>query len=84
MCPNTGMLTNETQDATSTALSALPNLVQPVADKDITGPLAHLNGAPAAFSVQVGLPLAAALMGATGAVPSAVLAYIGEHGLYLG
>jgi ABC-2 type transport system permease protein len=39
--------------ATSNALGALPNLVQPVADKDITGPLAHLNGAPAAFSVQV-------------------------------
>ena len=39
--------------ATNTALAALPNLVQPVADKDITGPLAHLNGTSAAFSVQV-------------------------------
>jgi ABC-2 type transport system permease protein len=39
--------------ATGTALDALPNLVQPVADKDLTGPLAHLNGKPAAFQVQV-------------------------------
>ncbi|WP_118185689.1 ABC transporter permease [Paraburkholderia phosphatilytica] len=39
--------------ATSTALAALPALVQPVADKDLTGPLAHLNGGPAAFGVQV-------------------------------
>jgi ABC-2 type transport system permease protein len=39
--------------ATSTALAALPSLVQPVADKDITGALAHLNGSPAAFDVQV-------------------------------
>ncbi|NKJ47450.1 mannose-1-phosphate guanyltransferase [Burkholderia sp. SG-MS1] len=39
--------------ATGTALGALPSLVQPVADKDITGALAHLNGTPAAFSVQV-------------------------------
>jgi ABC-2 type transport system permease protein len=39
--------------ATNTALAALPNLIQPVADKDITGPLAHLNGGPAAFGVQV-------------------------------
>jgi ABC-2 type transport system permease protein len=39
--------------ATSTALAALPGLVQPVADKDITGALAHLNGSPAAFDVQV-------------------------------
>ena len=39
--------------ATNTALAALPGLVQPVADKDITGPLAHLNGSPAAFDVQV-------------------------------
>jgi ABC-2 type transport system permease protein len=39
--------------ATNTALAALPSLVQPVADKDITGPLAHLNGTPAAFDVQV-------------------------------
>ena len=39
--------------ATSTAVAALPGLVQPVADKDITGPLAHLNGSPAAFNVQV-------------------------------
>ncbi|WP_250504770.1 ABC transporter permease [Caballeronia sp. AZ7_KS35] len=39
--------------ATGTAIGALPNLIQPVADKDITGPLAHLNGTPNAFSVQV-------------------------------
>ncbi|MGF6753300.1 ABC transporter permease [Paraburkholderia sp. GAS334] len=39
--------------ATNTAVAALPGLVQPVADKDITGPLAHLNGSPAAFNVQV-------------------------------
>ncbi|QDL37685.1 ABC transporter permease [Rhodoferax sediminis] len=39
--------------ATGSALAALPGLVQPVADKDITGPLAHLNGRPAAFEVQV-------------------------------
>lgn len=39
--------------ATGTALAALPGLVQPVADKDITGPLAHLNGTGAAFDVQV-------------------------------
>jgi ABC-2 type transport system permease protein len=39
--------------ATGTALAALPGLVQPVADKDITGVLAHLNGSPAAFDVQV-------------------------------
>ena len=39
--------------ATSTAVAALPSLVQPVADKDLTGPLAHLNGGPAAFDVQV-------------------------------
>ncbi|WP_248321057.1 ABC transporter permease [Caballeronia sp. Sq4a] len=39
--------------ATGTALGALPSLVQPVVDKDLTGPLAHLNGTPAAFSVQV-------------------------------
>ncbi|MGF6994164.1 ABC transporter permease [Paraburkholderia sp. GAS32] len=39
--------------ATNTALAALPGLVQPVADKDITGALAHLNGTPAAFDVQV-------------------------------
>jgi ABC-2 type transport system permease protein len=39
--------------ATHTAVAALPNLVQPVADKDITGALAHLNGRPDAFSVQV-------------------------------
>ncbi|MGH3851011.1 MAG: ABC transporter permease, partial [Pseudonocardiaceae bacterium] len=39
--------------ATNTALAALPGLVQPVADKDITGALAHLNGSPAAFDVQV-------------------------------
>jgi len=39
--------------ATGSALAALSGLVQPVADKDITGPLAHLNGRPAAFEVQV-------------------------------
>ncbi|WP_250471155.1 ABC transporter permease [Caballeronia sp. GAFFF1] len=39
--------------ATGTALGALPSLVQPVVDKDLTGPLARLNGTPAAFSVQV-------------------------------
>ena len=39
--------------ATNIAVAALPNLVQPVADKDITGPLAHLNGTPSAFGVQV-------------------------------
>jgi ABC-2 type transport system permease protein len=39
--------------ATSTALAALPGLVQPVVDKDIVGALAHLNGSPAAFDVQV-------------------------------
>ncbi|HEX7914020.1 MAG TPA: ABC transporter permease [Paraburkholderia sp.] len=39
--------------ATNIAVAALPNLVQPVADKDITGPLAHLNGTPGAFTVQV-------------------------------
>src|ERR1700693_3770492 len=39
--------------ATGSALAALPGLVQPVANKDITGALAHLNGSPAAFEVQV-------------------------------
>jgi ABC-2 type transport system permease protein len=39
--------------ATNTALAALPGLVQPVANKDITGTLTHLNGTPAAFDVQV-------------------------------
>ncbi|MFM0756878.1 ABC transporter permease [Paraburkholderia strydomiana] len=39
--------------ATQTAVAALPHLVQPVADKDITGPLAHLNGGQRAFGVQV-------------------------------
>jgi ABC-2 type transport system permease protein len=39
--------------ATSTAVAALPGLIQPVADKDITGPLAHLNGGQSAFGVQV-------------------------------
>ncbi|AOJ34891.1 ABC transporter permease [Burkholderia metallica] len=37
--------------ATASAIGALPGLVQPVADKDLTGPLAHLNGRPAAFDV---------------------------------
>jgi ABC-2 type transport system permease protein len=39
--------------ATNAAVGALPKLVQPVADKDLTGPLAHLNGTPAAFDVRV-------------------------------
>lgn len=39
--------------ATNIAVAALPSLVKPVADKDITGPLAHLNGTPGAFGVQV-------------------------------
>uniref|UniRef100_E1TK73 ABC-2 type transporter n=1 Tax=Burkholderia sp. (strain CCGE1003) TaxID=640512 RepID=E1TK73_BURSG len=39
--------------ATHAAVAALPNLVQPVADKDIKGPLAHLNGGQSAFGVQV-------------------------------
>ena len=39
--------------ATNTAVAALSGLVQPVADKDLTGALAHLNGAPAAFDVKV-------------------------------
>ncbi|MPW15349.1 ABC transporter permease subunit [Paraburkholderia sp. CNPSo 3157] len=39
--------------ATQAPLATLPGLVQSVADKDITGPLAHLNGAPAAFDVQI-------------------------------
>ncbi|WP_322024540.1 ABC transporter permease [Burkholderia sp. BCC1977] len=37
--------------ATASAIGALPGLVQPVADKDLTGPLTHLNGRPAAFDV---------------------------------
>ncbi|PRY00230.1 ABC transporter permease [Paraburkholderia sp. BL25I1N1] len=39
--------------ATNTAVGALPKLVQPVANKDLTGPLAHLNGTQNAFDVQV-------------------------------
>jgi ABC-2 type transport system permease protein len=39
--------------ATASALAALNGVVQSVADKDLTGPLAHLNGRPAAFDVQV-------------------------------
>ncbi|WNC89176.1 ABC transporter permease [Paraburkholderia sp. FT54] len=39
--------------ATNTAVSALPKLVQPVADKDLRGALAHLNGTQNAFDVQV-------------------------------
>jgi ABC-2 type transport system permease protein len=39
--------------ATGSALAALPGLVQPVANKDLTGALAHLNGRPAAFGVMV-------------------------------
>ncbi|WP_175774636.1 ABC transporter permease [Burkholderia anthina] len=37
--------------ATASAIGALSGLVQPVADKDLTGPLAYLNGRPAAFDV---------------------------------
>jgi ABC-2 type transport system permease protein len=39
--------------ATNSALGALPGLIQPVADKNLTGPLAYLNGRPAAFDVQI-------------------------------
>ncbi|REG61201.1 ABC-2 type transport system permease protein [Paraburkholderia sp. BL6669N2] len=39
--------------ATNTAVGALPKLVRPVADKDLTGPLTHLNGTQNAFDVQV-------------------------------
>jgi ABC-2 type transport system permease protein len=39
--------------ATGSALSALSGLVQSVTDKDLTGPLAYLNGRPAAFDVLV-------------------------------
>lgn len=39
--------------AVMTAMSALPGLVAPVADKDLKGDLAHLNGQPAAFDVQI-------------------------------
>ncbi|MDR8730571.1 ABC transporter permease [Burkholderia pseudomultivorans] len=39
--------------ATASALGALAGLVQPVADKDLTGPLAHLNGRPPAFDVEL-------------------------------
>lgn len=39
--------------ATSSALQALSGLVQPVLDKDLTGPLAHLGGRPAPFDIQV-------------------------------
>jgi ABC-2 type transport system permease protein len=39
--------------AVSSALAALPGLIQPVADKDIIGPLSQLNGRPAAFDVQI-------------------------------
>ncbi len=39
--------------ATQAPLAALPEIARSVADKDITGPLAHLNGAPAAFDVRV-------------------------------
>ncbi|WP_179404455.1 ABC transporter permease [Burkholderia guangdongensis] len=37
--------------AIGSALDALTGLVQPVADKDLVGPLAHLNGRPGAFDV---------------------------------
>ncbi|CAE6734507.1 ABC transporter permease [Paraburkholderia haematera] len=39
--------------ATNTAVGALAGLVQPVVDKDLKGPLAHLNGTQNAFGVQV-------------------------------
>ncbi|CAN7612392.1 ABC transporter permease [Trinickia sp. LjRoot230] len=39
--------------ATSSALQALTGLVQPALNKDLKGPLAHLNGKPAAFDVVV-------------------------------
>jgi len=39
--------------AITTALAAVPGLIAPVVAKDLTGPLAHLNGTPAAFDVQV-------------------------------
>ncbi|SOE98201.1 ABC-type multidrug transport system, permease component [Burkholderia sp. OK233] len=39
--------------ATNTAVGALAGLVQPVANKDLKGPLAHLNGTQNAFGVQV-------------------------------
>ncbi|WP_310632595.1 ABC transporter permease [Paraburkholderia sp.] len=39
--------------AITTALAALPGLVAPAAAKDLTGPLARLNGTPAAFDVQI-------------------------------
>ncbi|MFM0050575.1 ABC transporter permease [Caballeronia grimmiae] len=40
-------------NAVNRATSALNGLVRSVASKDITGPLASLNGTPAAFDVQV-------------------------------
>ncbi|QNB14197.1 ABC transporter permease [Paraburkholderia tropica] len=39
--------------AITTALAALPGLVAPAAAKDLTGPLARLNGTPAAFDVRI-------------------------------
>ncbi|RKP43496.1 ABC transporter permease [Trinickia fusca] len=39
--------------AISSALAAIPGLVQPVADKDLVGPLSLLNGRPAAFDVTI-------------------------------
>ena len=39
--------------ATTAALAALPGLVQPVAAKDLTGPLTRLGGSPPAFDVQI-------------------------------
>ena len=39
--------------AITTALAAVPGLIAPVVAKDLTGSLAHLNGTPAAFDVQV-------------------------------
>ncbi|SAK80464.1 ABC-2 type transporter [Caballeronia catudaia] len=40
-------------NAVSKASNALPALIQSVANKDISGPIASLNGKPAAFDVQV-------------------------------
>ena len=39
--------------ATASAIGALSGLVQPVADKDLTGPLASLTGKPAPFDVEI-------------------------------
>lgn len=39
--------------ATSGALGALQGIIQSIAEKDLTGPLAHLRGTADAFSIQV-------------------------------